>query len=329
MRKKALRGLDVHLISTSSAVLSGNVNLSFHFPSNYTGFSSSRTLSVVVYDNSTRGKLHTESVLLDRQTVLVSLPCGIFDHPGLYRFKYRIPNSEIEAFISQTLSLHWGDILLSTPTNHTALTRFGSLWIRHNRKCLPKTYRDKVDLYYIEGHQKKFVTRSYVRKLTKGKHRQGEGSWIRVVLPCEVFNVEGTYRFEYQTGFENLILAKSEDIHVYWGQSLYSPAKKIFPCKHSLAVTFSTPECQGPNDVITAYDKYSNNYIGQRPAKFGEDTVFFPCALFNEYVKEYCFRYVTDSSLTGSKVTAASLCLPSHPLGMYGVISRIIKKSKL
>ena len=315
--KKPLKGLSVDLSPDSLDVLGGNVTLRFHFPSNFSGFSTSRTLSVLVYDNLTGKRLHTENVLLERREISVILPCEIFDHPVVYRFKYRISGSRFEAFISQTLSLKWGEIRIESPSNHTALTRFGSIWIRHNRKCLPK-YRDEVNLYYIKGHQKIFVTRKYVRKLSNGKQRLPKGTWIRMAFRCDVFDTQGIYHFEYKTGFENLTLAKSEAVHVYWGQQTLSPpARTIFPCTNSFMISYEQPRCPNvrTHDAIVMGDRFSEKPIAHKPVEQGHTVAFFQCSLFKDYVKEYCFHYVTKSSLTKKTVTVASLCLPSHPPG--------------
>jgi len=312
--------------------------LYFHFPRNFTGFSSERTLSVLVYDNSTGKRLHTENLLLDRAEISVVLPCEIFDHPGLYRFKYRVSNSEFAAFISQTLTLKWGKILIKTPTNHTALTRFGSIWIRHNRKCLPKKYRDEVNLYYFKGHKKILVTRKYVRKVSSGKQRTPVGSWIRMGFACDVFSTQGSYSFEYRTGFANLTLAESDAVHVHWGRQTLSPhANKIFPCANSFTISFDHPDCQyaRTNDAILLRDKYSDKIIAQKPVEQGHTVTFFQCSLFKDYVEEYCFDYVTYSSLTRGRVKVASLCLPTHPPGMsvffqcYSVQVRKLEKSSI
>ena len=306
------------LSPASLDILSGNVTLYFHFPRNFSGFSSSRTLSVLVYDDNTSKRRHIENVVLDRPEISVILPCEIFDHPVVYRFKYRVSDTRFEAFISQTLTLKWGEIRLQTPTNHTALTRFGSLWIRHNRKCLPK-YRDELNLYYIKGHERIFVTRKYIRKLSNGRQRKPEGSsWIKMGFRCELFDTQGIYRFEYQTGFENLTLAKSESIHVYSGQqTLSAPANTIFPCENSFMISYAQPRCQNvrTQDAIVVGDRYSEKPVVQKPVENDHDVAFFQCTLFNNYVKEYCFHYITKSSLTKQTVRVASLCLPSHPPG--------------
>jgi len=323
--KKPLKGLVVDLSPASLDVLGGNVTLRFHFPSNFSGISSSRKrLSVLVYDNNTAKRRHIETVVLDSREISVILPCEIFDHPVVYRFKYRISESrlEYEAFISQTLTLKWGEIRLQTPTNHTALNRFGSLWIRHNRKCLPK-YRDEVNLYYIKDHEKIFVTRKYIRKLSNGRQRKPEGSWIRMGFRCEVFDTQGIYHFEYQTGFENLTLAKSESIHVYWSQqTLSTPTSTIFPCTNSFSISYVQQRCQNvrTHDAIVMGDRYSEKPIAQKAVQNDHDVSFFPCTLFKDYVKEYCFHYVTKSSLTERTSIVTSLCLPSHPPGKSAVI---------
>lgn len=317
--KRALDGLVVNLSPISSDVLGGNVTLYFHFPRKFSGLLvRNRTLSVIVYDNGKR--FHTESVPLDDLEISVVLPCEIFDHPGLYKFKYRISNTEFAAFISQTLALKWGDILIESPTNHTALTRFGSIWIRHNRKCLPKKHRDEVNLYYLKGQNKILVIRKYVRKLSNAKQRIPLGSWIRMSYSCDLFNTQGSYLFEYKTGFVNLSLAKSHVLHVHWGHQTLSPhAKKIFPCTNSFTVSFAHPDCRQyarTNDAVLLHDKYSQKVIAQKAVEQGHTAVFFQCSLFTDYVDEYCFDYVTYSSLTRERVKIATVCLPTHPPGM-------------
>ena len=307
------------LSPASLDILGGNVTLYFHFPSNFSGFPSSQTLSVLVYDDNTAKRRHIENVVLDRREISVILPCEIFDHPVVYKFKYRVSDSPFEAFISQTLTLKWGEIHLQTPTNHTALTRLKFLWIRHNRKCLPKS-RDKLNLYYIKGREKIFVTRKYIRKLSNGKQRKPdrEGSWIRMGFECELFDAKGIYYFEYQAAFENRTLAKSDSIHVYWAhQTLSTPTSTIFPCKNSFMISYSQPRCRNvrSHDAIVMGDRYSEKPITQKTVQSDHDVAFFPCTLFKDYVKEYCFHYVTKSSLIKRTVRVASLCLPSHPPG--------------
>lgn len=326
--KGALNGLAVDLSPVSSEVLGGNVTLYFHFPRSFSGFSSTRTLSVLVYDNGTGIKFHTETVALNGPEISLVLPCEIFDHPGTYRFKYRISNSEFAAFIPQALTLKWGKILIESPTNHTALTRFGSIWIRHNRKCLPKKYRDEVNLYYLNDHKKILVTRKYIRKLSNGKQRIPLGSWIRMSFACDVFDNHGIYNFEYQTGFVNLTLAKSSAVHVRWGrQTLSSHANRIFPCRTTFTILFDHPDCQyaRTRDAILVRERYSEKIIVQKTIEQGHTAVFFPCSLFNDFVEEYCFDYVSYSRITRSGVKVASLCLPTHP---PGTVSSLIRNSK-
>ena len=306
----------------SSEVLGGNVTLYFHFPRQFSGLSSQRMLSVIVYDNSTGRRLHTERVSLKDAEITVVLPCEVFDHPGLYGFKYRVSHddlTEYAAFISQTLTLKWGKILINSPTNHTVLTRFG-IWIRHNRKCLPKTYRDKVILYYQTGYKKILVIRKYIRKLSNGKQRLPLGSWIRMGFACDVLNTQGNYYLEYHTGFVNLTLAKSDVTHVKWGrQTLSSHTDKILPCKNSFTITFTRPDCphySGSNNAILVREKYSDKIIKQKTIEQDHTVMFFPCTLFKDYIKEYCFDYVAYSSLTRSRVNVASMCLPTRPPGM-------------
>ena len=318
-RKQPLKGLVVDLSPASLDILGGNVTLSFHFPSNFSGFSSSKTLSVLVYDDDTAKRRHIEYVVLDRREISVILPCEIFDHPVVYKFKYRVSDSPFEAFISQTLTLTWGEIRLQTPTNHTALTRFNSLWIRHNRKCLPKS-RDKLNLYYIKGHEKILVTRKYIRKLSNGKQRKPdrEGSWIRMGFRCEVFDTQGLYYFEYQTAVENRTLAKSDSIQVYWAhQTLSTPTSTIFPCTNSLIILYAQPRCRNVRSrhAIVMGDRYSKKPIKRNPVQNDHDVALFACSLFKDYVKEYCFHHLIKSSLTKRTVRVASLCLPTHPPG--------------
>lgn len=318
--RRPLKGLAVDLYPAALEVLGGNVTLSFRFPKNFTRFSVNRTLNVFVCDNTTGKKLFKTTVPLDGRKISVILPCEIFDHPVTYRFKYRISNSDYGGVISQTLSLQWGGIHIDSPTNHTALTRFNSIRIRHNRKCLPKSYRDEVNLYYIKGDSKVFVTRKFIRKLSSGKQRIPKMPQIRMGFTCDVFDTQGIYYFEYRTGYANLTLAKSEAIYVYWSQqTLSSPVSTIFPCTNSLPISFEQPSCSfvRSQDALVLGDRYSEKPIVQKPVQQGHNVAFFQCSLFNDYVEEYCFHYITKSRLTKSTVIVASLCLPSHPPGTY------------
>ncbi|XP_068703497.1 uncharacterized protein [Montipora foliosa] len=313
-----VKGLVVELSPDSTEVLSGNVTLSFHFPGNCSLFKTAeRTLSVFVYDNSTGQKLHTENVRFRSDlNMTIVLPCEVFDHPGLYRFKYRISDSDYEAFISKTLTLKWGDIRFDSPKTHTALTRLSSIWIQHNRKCMPKKNRDSINLLYLKGN--KFVAKKYVRKLSNGRQGESHGSWIRMGFSCHVFDTEGSYALEYMTGFANTSLAKSDPFDVHWDRPILSPpANKIFPCKTSFIVSFKQLDCPYArlSDVIQLRDKYSETIIARRRVTQGHTAVFFQCSLFKEYVEEYCFDYVTYSRLTGHNGRIASKCLPTHAPG--------------
>lgn len=317
--KRPLKGLAVNLHPTSLDVLGGNVTLSFRFPSNFSGFSGNRTLEVLVNEKVIGKKLFKTTVPLDRREISVILPCEIFDHPVIYSFKYRISDSEYGGVISQTLTLRWGGIFIDSPANHTALTRFKSIKIRHNRKCLPKAYRDEINLYYIQsGSKPMFVTRKYIRKLSSGKQRIPKMPQIRMSFTCDFFDTQGKYFFEYRTGYKNVKLAKSEEVYVHWGeQTLSSPVSTIFPCTNSLAISFAQPSCSfvRSQDAIVLAKKYSAKPIVQKVVQQGHDVTFFPCTLFKDYVEEYCFHYITKSRLTKRSVAVASLCLPSLPPG--------------
>lgn len=313
--KRPLKGLAVNLHPTSLEVLGGNVTLSFQFPNNFTGFFGNRTFYVFVHENATDRKLFKTTVPLDRREISVILPCEIFDHPDIYSFKYRISDSEYGGVISQKLKLQWGRIIIDSPTNHTVLTRLKSIKIRHDRKCLPKAYRDELNLYYVQGGSKSmFVTRKYIRKLSSGKQRIPKMPQIRMGFSCNLFDAQGVYFFEYRTGYANVTLAKSAAVYVNWGkQTLFSPVSTIFPCTNSLAISFTQPSCSYARiqDAIVLAKKDSNKPIVRKAVQQGHDVTFFSCTLFKDYVEEYCFHYSTTSRLTKSTVAVASLCLPS------------------
>lgn len=318
--KGEVKGLSVELAPDSIEVLGGNVTLYFSFDRNFSEFLTERTISVSVYHGNTEKKLHTENVQFrsEDRKVPVVLPCTVFDHPGLYRFKYRISNGKYAAFISKTLTLNWGDIRIESPTNHTALTRLDNIRILHNRQCWPRKSRDAVRLYYIKDYGERiFVDKKYVRKLSNRK-KEPSGSWVRMVFPCRVFDTQGIYVLEYWAASANKTLSTSRALHVHWARPTLKPlASQIFPCKESFSVSIEPLKCQSVsrNDYVVLRDKFTETMVSQRPVTQDYTAVFFPCSSFKNYVDEYCFDYMAYSTLTKDKARVASECVQTHAPG--------------
>ena len=333
--KGEVKILSVELAPDSMEVLGGNVTLYFYFDRNSSEFSTEKTLSVFVYDNNTDKKLHTENVQFrtEDRNVPVVLPCTVFDHPGLYRFKYRISKSGYSAFISKTLTLKWGDIHIESPTNHTVLTRLEQIWIRHNRKCLPKKSRDAVRLFYIKDNNERIlVDKKYVRKLSSRK-RESPGSWVKMGFPCRVFDIQGIYVLEYWAVSANKTLSTSRALHVHWARPTLKPlASQIFPCTKSFSVSIEPLKCPYVrNDYVLLREKFSEPIISQRPVRQSDTAVFFPCSSFKDYVDEYCFDYMAYSTLIKDKAKVVSECVQTHAPGKLNSLnfSLIINSRKL
>lgn len=298
-------------LSTISTVLSGEVNVSFGIPLHLVNNTSPRSLTLSVMDADLQKRLRTFRVAIIHQNLTVKLPCDLFDHAGKYSITYKVSEGGPAATLNETLNLKWGDIKIESPQNHTTLTRFGSIWIYHNRSCLPKSrrYRDKVNLYYLKGKHKILITHRIVRKVRNGKQR-GPLQRIRMGFSCDLFDIAQTYYFEYVSGYHNRSLSKSQPVNVRWSKhSLYTPTKTIFPCSNSFAISFTAPECHKTTDIISVYEQNSGRYISQRPALPGHSVVFFPCTLFKEYVKAYCFRYLSKTPVQGKERIQASHCV--------------------
>lgn len=313
--------------STIPVVLGGEVNLTFHFPSN---FSTKPAVSIdlfgYVYDGTSNKLLYTGTSQFqgnDSSAVIVRFPCEIFDHPGSYHFKYRISDGPIVS-LDENMWLEWGKIQLNVPTNHTALTRFG-YWIQHKRRCLSKNYRDGINLYYISDSKGKVVLlNKTVKKLRRNSKTTDQ---TRMTFKCNVLNVQGTYFIEYRSGYNNATLAESRNFYVHWGEHpLTSPQKTIHPCQNSLPLSFPRPECPRIGDTVQVYERGSQGpMITERHVLPGLASVFFPCRQFKKTFAGYCFHYVTKSHKMQISTTLSRLCIPSYKPGK--LISCVSKRN--
>lgn len=296
------------------------MNVSLQIPGYLVNATVPRTLFLTVMEHRSHVRLRTFKVDVVRQNLTVRLPCDLFDHAGQYDFAYKFSGNGPTGKINTTLSLKWGKMTVEAPRNHTTLTRFGYIWVYHDRFCLPKSrrYRDKINLYYLKGNQRVMITHRIVRKVKNGKQK-GPRRRIRMGFSCDLFDIAQTYFFEYVSGFHNASLAKSAPVFVRWSKhSLYTPTKTIFPCSNSFVVSFNAPECHKTTDVIRVYEQNSGRFVTERPALPGHTAVFFPCTLFNDYIKGYCFRYVSKATINSEERVQASHCVstlePGKPI---------------
>lgn len=298
-------------MTSLSSVLTGDVNVSFEMPLHLVNRSSPRSLTLTVMDADLHQRLRSFKVDIIQEKLTVRLPCDLFDHAGRYSINYKVSRGGPIAKLNQTLNLKWGDIKIESPLNHTTLTRFGSIWLYHDRLCLPKSrrYRDDVVLYYLRGKEKVVITHRIVRKVRNGKQK-GPRQRIRMGFSCDLFDIAQTYYFEYVSGYHNRSLSTSQPVAVRWSKhTLFTASKTIFPCSNSFMISFGAPECHKTTDIIAVYEQSSGRYISQRPALPGHSAVFFTCTLFKEYIKAYCFRYISKGAVHGQEKIQASLCV--------------------
>ena len=305
-------GTRIH-ISPIESPLSGDVNITFWFPPGLSADGTERVVTVNVYyfAPAKRRVASVATRLANKTHLVVSIRCDYFDQQGRYQFGYRLSESGISGTINQTLFLRWSKLRIDSPRNHTALTKFGSIWIHHDRKCLPGKYRDKVYLYYTRGEERVTITSKVVRKLYNGRQKE---DGLRVRFSCELFDTQGNYFFEYVSGAQDgrAVLARSKTMQVTWSKhSLSTPIKSIIPCNNTFTVTFTAPECRRTTDTVELYEQNSGKFIAEKLALPGHNTVFYPCTLFSDYVKGYCFKYVTKALFTKRKTIQATLCVPT------------------
>ena len=298
------------------STLAGDVNITFWLSPQVINNKTQRKVIVNVFHYAYGDRKLVSTITGNLTTIpqVVVLPCTIFDQPGDYRFEYHVSDSRINGILNQTLSLKWSKIRIVAPLNHTALTKFGSIWIHHNRKCLPRKYRDKVFLYYKKGKERVNITSKVVRKLQNGRQKKDKELRTRMSFSCELFDTQGLYYFEYVSMLKNgpVVLSRSKNIHVKWSMhSLVSTFQSILPCKDEFAVNFTAPECRRSTDNVELYQQNSGKFIIEKPVLPGHNSVSFSCTLFDGYVKGYCFKYVTKAPFTKKKTVQATLCLPT------------------
>lgn len=293
------------------------MNVTFHFPSNFSG-QEPVTLYAFVYDGLTSKKpLHTGTSQFhnDSQTTTIHFPCTVFDHPASYSFKYRVSDHGQVLSINRSLTLDWGKIRMSLPTNHTALTRLG-YWIEHKRRCLSTKYRDSINLYYLSDKSGAKVT-VYNRTFKRLKLNDKNAGKTRMAFRCGVLDARGTYVLEYRSGFGNTTLAR-RTFSVYWKEfKLKIPQRTIHPCTESLPISFPRPNCMRVGDKVQVYEGATGRLLKESDVLPGMSSVFFACRLFktSHYVGEYCFHFVTTSQKTKRSETLSKLCIPTYTKG--------------
>ena len=310
-------------LSTIPVVLGGDVNVTFHFPTNFSaGRASDATVYAFVYDGSTsKEPLHTGASQLhnDSQTATINFPCTVFDHPASYYFKYRVSSDGGQVVsINQSLTLDWGEIRLLVPTNHTALTRL-EFWVEHQRRCLSKRYRDSIGLYYLSDTESGAKVTVYNKTFKRLKLSEKNPGRTRMAFRCTALDARGTYVLEYRSGFENTTLARSGTFSVHWdeGFDLTSPQQTAQPCHESLPVSFPKPSCMKMGDKVQVYEGSTGSLLQEKDVLPGTSSVFFACRHFksSHYVGKYCFHFVTTSQKTKRTETLSKLCIPTRSKG--------------
>lgn len=264
----------------------------------------------ILNDNNKEVEALNKTVHSSNCTYL-DLPCETFSRPGRYSLQYFVKGvTDTFKELRQKIVVRREKIRIDSPKNHTAVSRSVAIWITSKHKSC-QSYKDRVDLYWIKGiNDHVLVTSREVRKFESEKR-------TRIQFGCHVFDTEGVFYFKYVSGYSNRTLVTSANMSVSWGKyKLEAQTNNIFPCSTSFAVKITAPYCDKfRGNKVQIKSKDYNNVISSKPAYPEFRAVFFPCSTFKRHIHEYCFYYITKSSLTKKAKVHAKLCLPSLKTG--------------
>ena len=271
------------------------------------------TVRIVHEENREDSSLNNSSLSL-RNYETLEVPCETFSRRGKYIVQYFIKGvSKSFKQLRKKISVRGRreKIRLDVLTNYIAISEAISLWIKRKKtiaRCKP--YNDRLQLYWINSINKAVLVH------TKAIKEANMSVRTQVKYPCNIFDTQGIFYVKYISGNNEKTLARSKNISVFWGNYKLNPqSKSIFPCATTFAVKFTSPYCEITEDKIEVRSKTYNNVIAFQSAYPGFRSVFFSCGIFKRYIREYCFYYITMSSLTKTEHVQAKMCLPSLPTG--------------
>ena len=242
----------------------------------------------------------------------LEIPCEAFATPGRYFIEYFIQGftKTFILLMPRPIIVRSEKVHIEVKKNHTAFDGPLSAWLnsKHGR-CKP--FKGKLKLYWVKN------SREHVLVTTKKVNKDKLENRSQVHFRCDVFDTAGTFYMVYISDYNNKTIARSQNISVSWGKyELTAQSKNIFPCSNSFVIKFSSPYCDRTEDKIEMRSKVYNNHIHSLAAYHGFRSVFFPCERFKRYIRDYCFYYVTKSSLSKERKIQTKLCVPTKKTSM-------------
>ena len=244
---------------------------------------------------------------LSANEMQLQVPCEVFARPGRYFIEYFIQGLT-KTFISLTpraIVVRRERIEIDVQKNHTAFDGPVSAWLSSKpRRCTP--LKGKLKLYWIKNSKEHILVTTKI--VNKGKIENS----IRVNFRCKLFDTAGIFYFEFISDYNNKTSGKSQNMSVSWGKyEITAQSKNIFPCSQSFVVKFSSPYCDATEDKIEVRSTAYKKVLDSRVAFHAFKSVVFLCEVFKKHIREYCFDYVTESSLSKKRKIQTRLCVPS------------------
>lgn len=276
-----------------------------------------RFIKIKIFNNN-QNVWTIDKMMRSLNSTTLEVPCEIFSKPGTFYIQYSVEGIT-KGFrkMRKNIVVQREKISLYAPNNHTAVSGSVVVWITTNKHGRCKSSKNRVQLYWIKGVNNHVLVTS--KKIGKDKN----GKRIRVQFNCNIFDTEGIFYFKYISGYSKVVLATSNNMTVFWGTyKLEAQSNSIFPCADAFSVKITSPYCaKSIEDKVELRSKDYDNIIETRSAYPGFKSVFLPCITFKRYIRNYCFYYLTKSSLTKKETIRAKLCLPSSKTGTYHLIT--------
>ena len=245
----------------------------------------------------------------------LDIPCDVFGRPGRYVIEYFIQGLT-KTFILLTtrpIIVRRERVEIDVPKNHTAFDGAVSAWLSSttstHRRCKP--LKGKLKLYWIKNSKEHILATTKIVNKDKIEER------TRVNFRCKLFDTTGIFYFAFYSDYSNRTIGKSQNMSVSWGNyEITTQSKHIFPCSNTFVIKSSSPHCDPTKDKIEMRSTASKEVLDSQVAFHGFRSVIFFCDSFERHIREYCFDYVTNSSLTKKGTIQATLCIPSKKTGM-------------
>lgn len=280
-----------------------------------------RFVKIQIFNNNQNVWTIDKMVRPSNRTTL-EVPCEIFSKPGTFYIQYFVQGiTKVFRKMRKNIVVQRENIRLDAPNNHTAISGSVVVKITNNKYSRCKSGKNRVQLYWIKGVNNHVLVTS--KKIGKDKNEKR----IRVQFNCNIFDTEGIFYFKYTSANSNVVLATSNNMTVFWGTYKLEPqSNSVFPCANAFSVKITSPYCaKSIEDKVELRSKDYDNVIETRSAYPGFKSVFLPCITFKRYIRNYCFYYLTKSSLTKKETIQAKLCLPSLKTGTYHYMCMLLR----